>query len=494
MTDRNHRLLVGDLGRGRAWSPKQAQILLSPRRDIMVDGGRRFGKSEVGAAKFIARVHQRLNRINVQIRRGEENPWPGLGLPKARARHYAPQVDAWVLTPRIRHLEQALAKILRLHSGAYARCLHPDLGLTKGGEELWLQLGGAVARIRFAVGSGAAAVVSGALDELWIDEAGLLDNEIDDAIAPVLWERGGRRICTGTPSLGLDHWFTRRLLAGMDPSHQYYQRDVVERDPDCLTVIGTTYEAYLPDVRSSVVREVASKGSSWESQWVLGDWRLPDLFIYDEFDEKLHVVDYDYRRHRFGSIQLPPPPLVIGVIDYAYGRTNPGACVVFHVWYQSPLESREARRPLVVAVQDHQAVEEYTREGWFATLAELRREYGVRYWLADPSRPDMLLITRKFSGEIGRVVPAEKAHKWDRINLVRAGLHHDRQRGISPALYVHQDCGHLIRQFGRYRRRLSRSGEPTDQTVDYDDHCLDCTAFLYGKIMVGGQGVPRIAL
>ena len=482
-----------DFLRGRTWTAKQASIINCTTPELAVDGGRRFGKTYTCAPAFLRRIFRRHALAAARVRSGELKPWGGAGLPPRLARHQEPHVQAAVLTPRERHLEQCRQYIMSYFTGTYRRFQHPKLALTDAGRQMWFYFNGVASRIRFVTGSGVAAVVSNALDELWIDEAGLLDGMIVDAVRPVLWERNGGLMASGTPSLGVEHWFSQLCLAGLDPDHPYYVPDVVERDPRVTTVIGTSYEAFDRNVRVRARADAKRMGEAWEAQWVRGDWRLPSLFVYDNWDPQSHVIAYDPRtRHFPGRVRpLPPPQLTLGVIDWAYSTTRPGAAVVFHVWLRNPLDP-DRTRPLVIAIDDRQEAREYNAGGWYQIFHDLYAEHRIQRWYADPSRDELLIQARRNSGRIGPVKPAEKADKGGRINLLKSllGSYDD----TPPAFYVSDRCTHLPRQFGSYRWKLDPLKNPTDKPIDYDDHCLDCCAFLMGSIIRGGHVIPHISL
>jgi len=333
-------------------------------------------------------------------------------------------------------------------------------------------------------------VVSQAHDLIWVDEAGLTDGAVIEAAIPTLWERDGELVLSGTPEQGLEHWYTLRCLSGLPPEHPYYVPDVVPRDPDCETVVGTSYEAFLPSVRAAAKSDSARMGDAWTRKWILGDWRMPDLFVFSEWDPKIHVIHYDLTSREICGRKVPPPNRVIGVIDWAYSQTSPGAAVVYHVWSRNPLDPGDRTRPLVVAVADVQRAQAYTWDGWWRDLERLRVVHGVQRWFADPNRDEMIQAARKVSGRIGSVTAASKKDKPGRLVLVGSLLH--AADGGFPAFYVASNCEHLARQFARYRWKTDSHGNPRDIPVDYDDHCIDCTAFLVGEIMAGGHVVPSL--
>jgi phage terminase large subunit len=143
-----------------------------------------------------------------------------------------------------------------------------------------------------------------------------------------------------------------------------------------------------------------------------------------------------------------------------------------------------------VAVADVQRAQAYTWDGWWRDLERLRVVHGVQRWFADPNRDEMIQAARKVSGRIGSVTAASKKDKPGRLVLV-GSLLHAAENGL-PAFYVASSCEHLARQFARYRWKTDSHGNPRDIPVDYDDHCIDCTAFLVGEIMAGGHVVPSL--
>ena len=486
------RRLRADLFRHRRFSPKQALILASRAKHFAIDGGRRFGKSYVAAAKFVQLLHERMARAGERIAKRELLPWAGATMTKAKARHQSPHVEAWIVTPRERHLEQCRAYIQGYYIGQLHRFLHRDLALCDGGRQMWYFYNGIAARVRFVVGKSAAGMVSGALDLLWRDEAGMLDNEVKAALDPVLWERDAYTIDSGTPELGTDHWFTRQILAGLDPNHELYDKSIVEPDPEALSIIGSSFDAFLPEVRQAAKRDATRNGEAWAKQWLYGDWSLPSLFVYDEWNERVHGCDYTAERPVLHGVKLGKPNAVVGVKDWAYAAKNPGAIVAFHVWYKNPLD-REDNRPLVIALEDKQLRMEYTRDGWWGVMGSMRDRHGIPLWYADPSAPEMIRQARNNHKLIGPVRPAEKGDKWGRINLLRALLHYSVEADVKPAFYVNlKRCPNLVRQFPTYRMAVRQTGEVTEKTIDYDDHCLDCCAFLLGKVMRGGYSVPDL--
>lgn len=465
-------------------------MLLATHPRINLVGGRRLGKSYVAAGKFLSRVFGRVHVAAEQIRRGEREPWEGLKVRPSVARQLDPDVESWVVAPRELHLNRCRANILSYFGGARSRLLYPGIALADSGRQLWLQSGGVAARIRFAVAGSVAGMVSTGVHELWVEESGLTENQVIAALDPVTWEYGGHRISTGTPHLGTEHWFTKAILSGLDPKHPFFEPGLVEPDPGSISFVGTSYDSPLSEVREAAKAAEKTAGKTWSAMWIYGDWRIRDAYIYGEYDPQIHLARYDHRTFSLNGARMRRPNLVLGVKDWAYSDTRPGALVVLHVWLRNPLSTGDRTRPLVVVVDDRREVLPYTKEGWYGVMAELRREYGIHYWIADPSRHELIKAAAKHLASIGPVRPAPKPDKAGRIVIVQSWIHHED--GVPPALYVSDRCKILPREIPAYRRAFARSGEMKEEPYQYDDDCLDCLAFAAGHLTEGGFVVPSL--
>jgi hypothetical protein len=479
-----------DLLAGCEWSPIQADILEDQHRHVAIVAGRRFGKSFVTARLTIKRMMERMNQYALEIRKKKRQPWAGHGKSRREALLCAPDVEAWCITPRERHQEQASGYVMQVFGqGDRRSLLHPDFGLYDRGKQVWLSWGGVVGRLRFVTGSSVAAMVGGALDVAWFDEAGLVDNMILDAIAPTLYDRRGSIVASGTPAVGYEHWFTRFAMSGLPQKHERWVPDIVEPNPDVGTHLATSLDAYLPDVRVEAKKEIATRGEPWARQWIFADWRMQSQYVYDEWSPAVHVQTIDTTRLRIGDVRIPRrPDLTYGVIDWSYGAA-PGAAIVAAVWYRNPLVKGDTR-PLIAVLADEQQKASYSEAGWWSTLRSMAQHHGVATWFADPASEHLIKLAKR--GNIGAPIrPAHRSDKAGRIQMTKSLLHHSDN--VAPSLYVSEKCQHTMRQFATYRWRVSRSGLVSDRTIDYDDHCLDCIAFLVGSLPQSGS-IPRIAI
>ncbi|MCP3973174.1 MAG: hypothetical protein GY720_01635, partial [bacterium] len=229
-----------------------------------------------------------------------------------------------------------------------------------------------------------------------------------------------------------------------------------------------------------------------------GDWRLPGQFVYDNWDPLIHVVDYNPSTRELPGIRkpLPRPNLILGVLDFAYSPTQPGAAVVFHIWFKHPLDAATQgafQRPLVIAVEDLEQCAEYDAYGWFKDISKLRFRHGVKYWRADPSKEEMLRLCRRFKSQkpaIGLVKAASKKDKVGRRNLFKALLQHDESN--MPGFLVSSACETLPTQIATYKWKLDARRNSTSEPQTDDDHCIDCCCFMAPYAMRGSVGVPAV--
>jgi hypothetical protein len=472
--------------RAYRWLELQAKIIKSIAQKLVIDGGRRFGKSFTSAPAVLKRMHRRHEIMMECLRTGKPAPWApqkqvlpwgGIGRPAKHARHIDANINVAVVAPMDRHLTRCKNYMRSYYAGPYQRFGHPDLFFADAGRQTWIVYGGIATKITYCVGKSIQSVVSDENDILWIDEAGLLENMIWEAVYPT-------------------------TLEGLPLDHPWYEPDVVEPDPNTEVFICSSYEAFDENVRKNSRKAAKLMGEAYEKKWILGDWRLPNIYVFDNWDAQKHVVDYDPATRKLAGREqpLPPPKLIVGVIDFAYSPTNPGAACVYHVWFRNPLDdpkltSKDFHRPLIIAVEDLQQAKEYTGAGWFQDLSAMRYRTGLRYWFCDPARDEMYQQCLQYKNKrpaIGLVRKASNVDKAGRLVLLRGLL--EAQEDGYPAFMVRNTCTELPRQFAGLKWKLNAKKEPTDTPSDFDDHCIDCTAFLMNHVNRGQIGLPGAAV
>jgi hypothetical protein len=203
--------------------------------------------------------------------------------------------------------------------------------------------------------------------------------------------------------------------------------------------------------------------SVWNSQWLS---LRPDTkgLAYPMFDEKLHVVDYDYN---------PAFPVVSG-IDFGY--TNP--CVAL---YAQPTPSDD----VIIFAEDYasgRTADVFARsiiaEPWFTNTA---------WRVADHDAGDAATLAA-----LG--VQTEPANKHALINnlpnvvggisVVRWALKPMGRR--RPILYIARRCVNTIREIKKYHHPDEKDDKNIDERpVKSDDHAMDAGRYLLVRLFRG---------
>lgn len=451
--------------------------------------GRRVGKTWIGAYWMAKRVHAKMERLAVDVQNGTRRRSASEGKPPRIARYLPADIQAWVVAPAERHLDEARGYLLQLYAEqGWDEYLHPSFpgGIYDRGHQLWLLHGGVCARIDFVPASSEGRMVSKGLDILWIDEAGFLDNTRYQAIKPATMDKRAEMLCTGTPDLGDEHWFTRLAISGLPEGHERSDPHVKKNEEVSTYIADTVRHAALREAREEAVKEARFWGDRWAARWIYADWRMRGRHVYDEFIADKHVKRYLMRGATWwlGNQRIDRPDTVIGAVDWS-GGASPGAAVIAHVWRVNPLHADDPR-PLVVIVWDHQGYDAYSDDGWWGILRAAERKWGVDRWVGDPHSPN--LIQQANDAGIW-VEPGAAADKQGRISMVGALLHHseasDGNAAVEPALYVARQCEHTMQQFAAYSWATTKQGELLDRPRQYNDHCMDCVAMIVPEV---GEG------
>jgi hypothetical protein len=470
---------------------KILEVLTYDGKFLNVIAGRRFGKSFNVSLLVLSTFLRMLREWDDEVAAGAKEPWSGLDLWAAQDVRQT-KVDALrcnVVTYSVEQYE-VIQSYIRWHlrkTGADVY-LHPnpDLHRTDRSREIWCQYNRVAGVIQFRCASQDRQLVGDKCHLLWLDECGLIANSSFMALSPLLWEYEGYLFCSGTPELGEDHWFTKRCIAGLPDEHPWANRDVAKRDPKQKTIHATALDAYSLTTREQAAKELADYGadSVYAKLYILADWRLPSLFVYDNWDSKRHVASFTVSERGTYELQwgerkvtLPRPDGIYGGIDWFEG-VAPGGAIVVYYWSRNPLNKEDSRALLVIA-DEHHGREAYTDEGWWGILSSMDHRHHPFRWFADPHNP-RLIREAKSRGLI--IYGADAADKLGRIGLIHGHLTCSADR--EPALVVASKCPVMAGQFSGYQRKISRfTGEVQEEPRQYNDALLDSLAFIVGEIV-----------
>lgn len=302
-------------------------------------------------------------------------------------------------------------------------------------------------------------------DEFIVDEADdpNFDAAIfDEIVGPALSDQLGTLVQVGSPKgRGRLYREWRKGQATSPPE---------ERDPDYTSIQVTAVQAGIIDPREIERARRVRPPRAFRQEYE-ASFEAPVGIIYDEWDERVHVVREVPQRFE---------EIVVGV---DWGTANRGAMLVIGVDRvllpeTEEYEACELSRAWVLDEESH-AGTGYDDDGWWRIARDLQARWHPSRWYADPAGGQegyLRQLRNALAGSDDRpeVVEADNQVKPG-IAAVQTLLHHDPVIGDPPRLLVHERCKWLRTEIADYRWRAHRTIEDefTDEPVKQADHAVD---------------------
>lgn len=455
--------------------PAQAAVLMHPARHKVVSGGRRLGKSAIGAAELDAEV------LNTKLVLSK--------LTEMKMRR-----EFWIVGPEYTDAEKEFRKHYDLIKGLGIAMDKPgtyydphagdmQMSLFKG---KYILLGKSAMKPERLVGEGLNGVVMA-------EAAKQKESTWSKFIRPTLADYGGWSIHASTPEG--KNWFYENWMAGQDVTNEDwhswrmpswlnpYVYPMGATDSKIATLRaalgdkgrGFNYNALVK--RLKVDPEIAAMVRDLDeitfNQEIGADFSEFVGRVFKDFDEEVHVKDLSYD---------PARPLFAAV---DYGFTNPFVWLVIQTdvfdnvyvideFYESGLTIDDAARTLIAR--------------------GLAPQNMVRFY-PDPAGPgDTLALSQHL--KIAYAPSGTGGELKTRLRYIREGLkvrrkdlpwgHDDRQ----PKLFINRKCTETIREFGAYRYpkgEEKRDKNNQENPLKKDDH----TSEALGRFYIGHYGQPE---
>lgn len=230
-----------------------------------------------------------------------------------------------------------------------------------------------------------------------------------------------------------------------------------------------------PNLTEGYKNEIkASYSGVYYDRFVLGLWVLAEGMVYDEFDQKIHVID---------PIDLPMNWKYYRSIDWGY--QNPFCCLFAAYNYKDNIlyiydEHYKAKKLIEyhaeqIKKRDNRKIENKEERIYFDKTfadhdaqdnAEIKK-YGIH-------------TSNAVKGEVNSGIQRVKA----RLKVIDG----------KPKLYVFKNCENLIREFGLYRWNDKREGyNEKEEPVKAEDHALDPLRYLINYLDKGKLKVSKVS-
>lgn len=243
------------------------------------------------------------------------------------------------------------------------------------------------------------------------------------------------------------------------PRHWFYQEWVLKAEEKGAIRIRTTM-ADNPIVTEEEIEETKKLFSGvFYSRFIDGEWVNADGIVYDVFDERSHIIDFQKYTASLSAVdyaEFCQNSRFFVSVDY--GTVNPMAvyiwclfrgvsyCVGEYYW-----DSRETGRQLTD--EEHYQI----MDDWFVRMGVDRK---IETIVIDPSATSFK-ATIRHKGKYGYT---------NANNDVIPGIRYTAGLIKSGRLYVDKNCKHMLEEFGMYTWDTNSA---TDTVVKEFDHAMD---------------------
>jgi hypothetical protein len=280
-------------------------------------------------------------------------------------------------------------------------------------------------------------------------------------IRPALADEHGWALMTSTPEG--KNWFYNAWQAGQDPNREQWDSWRMPAWANPVVYPGGAEDSEILEMRQDMSQELFN-------QEIAADFTEYVGRVFKDFDEELHVGDFDYN---------PNLPLY-GATDY--GWTNP------FVWLGIQVDAFDNVYVIGEYRVDHRDINDIARD-----LKRIPWAYNAREFFPEPAGPtETAVLERALKMKPRKNTGGDK--KW-RLELIREHLKFDVVSAghpvdkRQPKLFIDRKCYGLIQEMLDYRypatKEESLKAVP-EQPLDKDDHGPEAL----GRFFRGYFGAP----
>lgn len=442
------------------WTPhaKQIEVMECDARNVVMNCGRRGGKTNVGARKF-------FDNILADIEAGKGLPYkPPLNLKKVKKPK--PRLEYWCVAPDYNMSE--------IQQEELSQVIPEDMIDTWNASGNFVWLTGYIL-IRFKSAENPKKLVGRGLDGVWLDEASKMKPETwSGYLAYALADKGGWSIWTTTPE-GIN-WFAEEIVlrgqfidAGLDD-------DRYQDDPDWRNFYWTSKDNPIPELQKNIQRMIETYPERYVKREIYAKFNVFHGQVYEEFDRSIHCVDIrpvDLARRLFvvtypnGEEREVTFKRYIGGMDH--GWNDPAVLLVFGCTDEDYylIEESYRQQTNVLVVDDQGKLEDCLVKRYL----ELQKNFPMDVIWADPSEPEDISTYRRYKLP---VYPAENAI-GPGIRRV-SSLYKVKESSGRPNLYIARTSVETIKETGNYKYK-EQNGIMLEEPVDKDNHTQDAKRY-----------------
>ena len=438
------------------WTPheKQIEVMESDARNVVMNCGRRGGKTNVGARKF-------FDNILADIEVGKGLPYkPPRDLKKVKKPK--PRLEYWCVAPDYNMSE--------IQQEELSQVIPEEMidNWNASGNFVWLK---GYVLIRFKSAENPKKLVGRGLNGVWLDEASKMKPETwSGYLAYALADKGGWSIWTTTPE-GIN-WFAEEIVLRGQFIDAGLEDDRYQNDPDWRNFYWTSKDNPIPELQKNIQRMIETYPERYVKREIYAKFNVFHGQVYEEFDRSIHCVDIqplDLEKRLFlvtyqnGEQREIMFKRYIGGMDH--GWNDPAVLLVVGCTNEDYylIEESYRRQSNVLVVDDHGQLEDCLVKRYM----ELNKKYPMDVIWADPSEPEDISTYRRYKLP---VKPAENAI-GPGIRRV-SSLYKVKESTGRPNLYISRSLVETIKETGNYKYK-EQNGIVLEEPVDLDNHTQD---------------------
>ena len=427
------------------WTPhdKQIEVMECDVRNLVLNCGRRGGKTNVGARKF-------FDCILHDIETGKGLPYkPPKNLKKMKKPK--PRLEYWCVSPTYGMSEIQQEEL----SEVIPEEMIENWDLSKN--RVWLK---GYVLIQFKSADNPKTLVGKGLDGVWLDEASKMKAETwTGYLSYALADKGGWTIWTTTPE-GMNWFYTDIVLKGQYVPAGGEPGDY-KGDPEWRNFYWTSLDNPIPELQKNIKWMIENMPKRHVDREIHA--RFDNFFgqVYD-YDPAVHIVSPEECQQKFNDGHF-----VVVEAGKDFGTTNPGTTIVGamtdsgELWLVDGLYLREL--PLLVPGSP---------ECWIEKDRALMKKWKItRFWC--DAEDKSAIVTYKANG-----LPAMSAHKHKREGIRAAAfLFPVKSDNGRPNVFISSHLKEFIQELVSYRYPEGASGKAAEEP-EGDDHFMDAFRYL----------------
>ena len=406
----------------------QQRVWVDEHRFIIIEAGRRGGKTNINGKKKVKRIYQDFIKIGKGVR--AQNPRPSV-------KKQLPRLLYWAIAPTY-SLNMAQWKIIL--------SFVPDALVQKidtAKSKIWLY---PEICIEFKSADKPKNLVSEGLNGLWITETARIKRDAwNDNLRPCLSDYLGWMLSDTTP-LG-DNWYVDDIADYANPNSDKYD------DEWKFYTWHTKDNTMLPGIDKEVEKARKTMPKKLFQRNYEASREAFEGQIYDEFLEEIHVKDFEFVPERY--------MVIVGGQDWGY--VHKGSLVIVGITHDLCVDviAEIALSKIPVSKPS----DEYSGQTW-VELAKMEytkwtfiydeKEYPIEFIFCGPDEPEHIDTYAEND------LPAIKANnsvkpgiEWIQIIMHPDENHHSRFR-------VHPRCTNLIQNLKTQRWKQDKEGEDSE--------------------------------